>query len=513
VVSRSAKEVLERLGPDALARVLDDLLDQTRLARLAVACGLRYPGIRTRSQKRDKILADLVRRAGDEDAARKTVLRTLKKESTAAQRSWSRLDPEERSRRLKDEAFLGSDGNLGRHLFLLAVSPPSPEVDQALETLRSRRDLRPAASAAGGADVASLGPLKKEIARLKKQNTQLSKKFQHVESQLAKSRETEKGLKKDIIRRKGEIAEARLLAERLRNELDSRGESSRVEAKAAGPSDGAVESLSKTVKRLASEQRKLIHALSRRSEAPTAPAALPEEALAPVVELLDELRKEGAAARRERKKRHDEQAKRLDKLREEMAALRKATDAAPKSRTAARRGKTSDRVGVFIDVQNMYYGARQLKGKLDFDALLQAAVRERRLIEATAYMVESKEIDQSGFISLLQTRAITVRRKTLKVRADGSMKGDWDMEMALDILDAAGNLDVIVLVSGDGDFTSLVKRVKEIGPRVEVVAFPRNTAKSLLGAADRFQPLDRKFMIRSESTASPRRKPAKPRRS
>ena len=75
------------------------------------------------------------------------------------------------------------------------------------------------------------------------------------------------------------------------------------------------------------------------------------------------------------------------------------------------------------------------------------------------------------------------------------MKGDWDMELALDILDAAPRLDVVVLVSGDGDFTSLVKRVKRMGPRVEVLAFPRTTAKSLVQAADSFRPLDRKFMI------------------
>ncbi|HKQ60777.1 MAG TPA: NYN domain-containing protein, partial [Candidatus Polarisedimenticolaceae bacterium] len=170
------------------------------------------------------------------------------------------------------------------------------------------------------------------------------------------------------------------------------------------------------------------------------------------------------------------------------------------------RGKGHDtRVGVFIDVQNVYYGARQFKGKLDFDALLQAAVRDRRLIHATAYVVESKEIDQAGFIALLQQRAIEVRRKTLQVRADGSMKGDWDMEMALDILDGAPKLDVVVLVSGDGDFTSLVRRVKRMGPRVEVIAFPRNTAKSLLEAADRFQPLDRKFVIVTPPKPAPPR--------
>ena len=77
--------------------------------------------------------------------------------------------------------------------------------------------------------------------------------------------------------------------------------------------------------------------------------------------------------------------------------------------------------------------------------------------------------------------------------------------MAFDILDASGNLDVVVLVSGDGDFTSLVHRVKAIGPRVEVIAFPRNTAKSLLEAADHFQPLDRKFMIRTEPPAEEER--------
>jgi len=160
----------------------------------------------------------------------------------------------------------------------------------------------------------------------------------------------------------------------------------------------------------------------------------------------------------------------------------------------------------------MYYSARQLQGKLDFDALLQAAVLDRRLILARAYVVESKEIDQSGFIAMLEQRGIEVRRKTVKVRADGSMKGDWDMEMALDILEAAPNLDVVVLVSGDGDFTSLVNRVKSMGPRVEVIAFPKNTAKSLVEAADRFHPLDRKYMIRTErpETKEPPKTDSKP---
>jgi uncharacterized LabA/DUF88 family protein len=223
------------------------------------------------------------------------------------------------------------------------------------------------------------------------------------------------------------------------------------------------------------------------------------ESISPLIEGLSELQKDVAALRRERKKDIQEQAKRLDTMAAGVQAARDAVEASPKAtRLAASKKGATERVGVFIDVQNMYYSARQLKGKLDFDALLQACVLDRRLIQASAYVVESKEIDQSGFIAMLQQRAIEVRRKTLKVRADGSMKGDWDMEMALDILDMAPKLDVVVLVSGDGDFTSLVRRVKTMGPKVEVVAFPRNTAKSLLEAADRFHPLDRKSMIRTE---------------
>jgi len=196
-----------------------------------------------------------------------------------------------------------------------------------------------------------------------------------------------------------------------------------------------------------------------------------------------------------------------------LAAVLAEREPAPASvraaRAAVRRKGDAERVGVFIDVQNVYYGARQLKGKLDFETLLQAAVLDRRLIQATAYVVETKEIDQSGFIAMLQQRAIEVRRKTLQIRADGSMKGDWDMEMALDILDMTPKLDVVVLVSGDGDFTSLVKRVKGMGPRVEVLAFPRHTAKSLLEAADRFQPLDRRYMIRA-AEPEPERSAAPP---
>jgi uncharacterized LabA/DUF88 family protein len=507
---RSDRDIVIRLGPGGMSRVLNDVLDQPRLIRLANAVGLSYPGMRTQSQKRPKLIADLIDKAGRDEAAGRAVIRLLRKETAGAAKEWAGLAGEARSARLDDPALAVTNGRLGAYLFVAAAAPDQgveEALSRVLQTVEgadatARREEAPAAAE----------PPEREVQRLRKKCAELQKKVRYLEGQIAKTKDVEKVYKRDLLQRKGELAEARMLSERLRREVeDLRG----AKTAAAVPDTGAVslagiDELDRSVKRLASEQRRLAHRLEKMAEAPPAPATLPADTLAPIVGALAELHKEVGGLRRERRKDLQDQAKRLEEMSAAIQAAKTALEASPKAQRAASRKKGEpERVGVFIDVQNMYYSARQLKGKLDFDALLAASVLDRRLIQATAYVVESKEIDQSGFIAMLQQRAIEVRRKTLKVRSDGSMKGDWDMEMALDILDMAPKLDVVVLVSGDGDFTSLVKRVKSMGPKVEVVAFPRNTAKSLLEAADRFHPLDRRAMIRAADAPSAEPEPAK----
>ena len=62
-MTREDKEILDRLGVEGLTRVLHDVLDHRRLVRLANACGLKYPGMRTQSQQRLRIVTDLVERS------------------------------------------------------------------------------------------------------------------------------------------------------------------------------------------------------------------------------------------------------------------------------------------------------------------------------------------------------------------------------------------------------------------------------------------------------------------
>lgn len=145
------------------------------------------------------------------------------------------------------------------------------------------------------------------------------------------------------------------------------------------------------------------------------------------------------------------------------------------------------RVGVFIDVQNMFYAAKHLySSKLNFPKLLDFIARGRPLCRAIAYVVKTPEIDQSNFLTMLRSNGYEVRVKDLKQRPDGSSKGDWDMGLALDALMMSEKLDVVAIVSGDGDFVELVSALKARGTRVEVYSFPYSTAEELRGAATEF---------------------------
>ena len=145
------------------------------------------------------------------------------------------------------------------------------------------------------------------------------------------------------------------------------------------------------------------------------------------------------------------------------------------------------RVGIFIDVQNMFYAAKHLYGsKLNFTRLLDYVSRGRPLTRAISYIIKTPEIDQSNFITMLRSNGYEIRVKDLKMRPDGSAKGDWDMGLALDALAMADRLDVIAIVSGDGDFVDLVNFLKARGVRVEVYSFPYSTADELRHAATEY---------------------------
>ncbi len=163
------------------------------------------------------------------------------------------------------------------------------------------------------------------------------------------------------------------------------------------------------------------------------------------------------------------------------------------------------RVGIFVDVQNMFYAAKHLyNSKLNFARLLDYITRGRPLVRAIAYVVQTPEIDQSNFLTMLRSNGYEIRSKELKHRPDGSAKGDWDMGLALDALAMSERLDVVAIVSGDGDFVDLVNFLKARGVRVEVYSFPYSTAEELRHAATEY------FQMGTEIVMNPQPRPACP---
>jgi uncharacterized LabA/DUF88 family protein len=159
----------------------------------------------------------------------------------------------------------------------------------------------------------------------------------------------------------------------------------------------------------------------------------------------------------------------------------------------AARLYSGQRVGVFVDVQNLYYSARALySSKVNFKEILKEAVRGRSLIRAIAYVIRAGIEEEQSFFDVLQGMGFEVKAKDLQVFPGGHKKGDWDIGIAMDAIELAPKLDVVVLVSGDGDFTPLVEHLRRaLGCRVEVMAFGRSCSSKLIQAADEFIDLDR----------------------
>lgn len=160
------------------------------------------------------------------------------------------------------------------------------------------------------------------------------------------------------------------------------------------------------------------------------------------------------------------------------------------SSTATPMVNTSQRVGIFVDVQNMFYSAKILyQSKVDYGELLKGLLGGRPLIRAVAYVVQKPEVDQAGFHEALSRFGYEVRVKELRIREDGegrsSAKGSWAVGMACDALMIAPRIDVAILVTGNGDYVSLVENLRFLGVRVEVASFERSAANELIKAADK----------------------------
>jgi uncharacterized LabA/DUF88 family protein len=156
-----------------------------------------------------------------------------------------------------------------------------------------------------------------------------------------------------------------------------------------------------------------------------------------------------------------------------------------------------DRVAVFVDVQNIYYTVRdEYNSHFDYGAFFRDVTSGRKLVKAIAYAIDRGDSKQEQFQDILRKIGFEVKLKPFIQRKDGSAKGDWDVGISLDMVENATQADILVLASGDGDFTSVVGKIlDDHDVSVDVYGVPGLTAASLKQAASSFTPIEGRLLL------------------
>lgn len=156
-----------------------------------------------------------------------------------------------------------------------------------------------------------------------------------------------------------------------------------------------------------------------------------------------------------------------------------------------------NKIALFADVQNIYYTTRQAYGRqFNYRELWKRIKSQGIISSATAYATQRHDDKQIKFQDVLKHLGFEVKLKPYIQRSDGSSKGDWDVGIAIDVMEAAQHVDTIILLSGDGDFDLLLDKVKsKYGVKTEAYGVPSLTANSLIAATDIYHPIESDLLI------------------
>lgn len=138
---------------------------------------------------------------------------------------------------------------------------------------------------------------------------------------------------------------------------------------------------------------------------------------------------------------------------------------------------SEEKLAIFIDGSNLYAAAKALEFDIDYCLLLKWAARQGRLVRAFYYTALLEDQDYSPIrplVDWLDYNGYTMVTKPTKEYIDASgrrkVKGNMDIELAIDVMEMTDNVDHIMLFSGDGDFRRLVEAVQRKGVRVTVIS-------------------------------------------
>jgi uncharacterized LabA/DUF88 family protein len=240
---------------------------------------------------------------------------------------------------------------------------------------------------------------------------------------------------------------------------------SRSRAKATDSEDGTADSAAEPARQPASRRRRTTARATEQDE---------DEGAAATSSPADEMARQRRTI--------DRLARDIDELRKLQRELMERADGKPTTQL--------QRVGVFVDVANVELATDKLTRRLDWSKVLKKLTKDRHLVRAVAYSPVHEDINVSlesqRFTEPFVDRGYRLVTKPLKKFSDGTVKANVDIEMTIEIMSMLDRLDIVCLVSGDGDFEPLVRTIQAKGVRVEIVSVGAATAMALKRAGDRF---------------------------
>ena len=181
----------------------------------------------------------------------------------------------------------------------------------------------------------------------------------------------------------------------------------------------------------------------------------------------------------------------LEHLRDELKRARKHITTLEERPIGEEVPRAEAGVNILLDQANLAGVAHQVyKRKVNFASLLNYLAEGRTVAKAVAFVVDNGGTAFDGFCDVLRRAGWELRIKKPKRFSDGKTKADWDMAIAMEALEHQRKAKDLVLVSGDGDFAPLIKRLQRNGQKVEVACFSEGLAQEAREAADRVIFLD-----------------------
>lgn len=504
----SPEKLKETFSVRTLSSILFDSFSQKELSHLMASMGLVIPGVRLETLGAGELAETFAEDAWNDPYLMNRLVQALDKAHGAEIEEMARISPQEIRDLLKPIAMIWKERQTGKLVWALLRDERQEVNDLIAPFLDALSDfLEKEKKSMEKMDrmvdrIAADRPNKNDVRMMKDYLSRLSRDRKQDEKEaVAKERQMEKmALERDRLRSelavlRREKDELRSQCGRIQKELHGKEEEIRglcSDLERIRREQAEADSVRQKLHHLERENRKQAHEMNRLTEQLN---LLQSELEAGKVQLL-RLAQERENSLQE--KCRIEQALALQENR--LTALAAGAQESPMASRPLPPKAKGKRLGIFVDMQNILIASRRYLRKIDFQKLLDFLILDRHLVKALAYVVEDPEWRQQDFFDMLRRKGFEVRTRPLIRRADGSAKGNWDTGIVVDAIHLADqkDLDIVLVVSGDGDFIELMKFLKTKGIRVEAAGFPFNTAQNLPGSVDEFFPLDEQILKAGE---------------